>query len=144
MSIFVDTGAWYALVDTSDRHHHEAAAFYRSQMRAGRFVTSDLVMAETWNLIAARLGRPAGIRFWSALRDARIPILPAETVDIEAAWHITHQFTDQHFSFTDCTSFAVMERLGISEAFAFDAHFLVYRYGADRRRAFSRLPGVTS
>jgi hypothetical protein len=34
-----------------------------------------------------------------------------------------------------------MERLGIEEAFAFDAHFLVYRFGPRQRRAIRRLPG---
>lgn len=47
---------------------------------------------------------------------------------------------DQDFSFTDCTSFALMERLGVAEAFAFDRHFLVYRYGANRQRALRRWP----
>jgi len=34
----------------------------------------------------------------------------------------------------------MMERLGLAEAFAFDVHFLVYRYGPGRQRAFSRVP----
>jgi hypothetical protein len=33
-----------------------------------------------------------------------------------------------------------MERLGVDEAFAFDAHFLVYRFGPARRRVIRRLP----
>jgi len=32
-------------------------------------------------------------------------------------------YRDHLFSFVDCTSFVVMERLGISHAFAFDHHF---------------------
>jgi hypothetical protein len=55
-------------------------------------VTSDLVMAEAWTLIASHLGRPAAVKFWEALRDARIPVLPLEATDIEAAWHITQGF----------------------------------------------------
>jgi hypothetical protein len=31
-----------------------------------------------------------------------------------------------------------MERLGIDEAFAFDTHFLVYRFGPRRHRAIRR------
>ena len=125
MTIFVDTGAWYAVADSSDRHHAAASRFYLSEAAPGRFVTSDLVMAEAWTLIASHLGRPAAVRFWETLRDARIPVLPLEVTDIEAAWHIAQGFPDQDFSFTDCTSFALMERLGVTEAFAFDRHFLV-------------------
>jgi uncharacterized protein len=138
--VFVDTGAWYAVADRSDRHHAEARRFYRDQAPAGRLVTTDLVVCETWALIAAHLGRPAALTFWDTLRTARIPILTIETVDLEAAWRIVHTFRDQDFSFTDCTSFAVMERFGIDEAFAFDTHFLVYRFGQGRRRAIRRFP----
>ncbi|MCU0727124.1 MAG: hypothetical protein MUE73_15285 [Planctomycetes bacterium] len=44
------------------------------------------------------------------------------------------------FSLVDCTSFAVMERHGIEEAFALDDHFRLYRYGPGRRRSFGVLP----
>jgi len=36
------------------------------------------------------------------------------------------KYRDKGFSFTDCTSFAVMERFGITEAFALDEHFDQY------------------
>jgi predicted nucleic acid-binding protein len=138
--VFVDTGAWYALADASDRHHGEARRFYLAQAPHGRLVTSDLVVSESWTLIGAHLGRPAAVRFWEALRTTRTPILTLESVDLEAAWRILVAFADQTFSFTDCASFALMERLGIDEAFAFDAHFLVYRFGSRRARAIRRRP----
>jgi predicted nucleic acid-binding protein len=140
MSIFVDTGAWYAVADTSDRHHDPASRFYLSHAAHGQLATSDLVVAETWTLLVSHLGRPAALTFWETLRDAKLPILAIEASDLEAAWRIAQAFADQDFSFTDCTSFALMERLGIEDAFAFDRHFLVYRYGSSRHRAFHRHP----
>jgi predicted nucleic acid-binding protein len=138
--VLVDTGAWYALADASDRHHREARRFYLAEAPRGRLLTTDLILSETWTLIAAHLGRAAALTFWNTLRKTRTPVVTIEAVDLEAAWRIVHDFHDQTFSFTDCTSFAVMERLGVDEAFAFDTHFLVYRFGAARKRAIRRLP----
>ncbi len=38
-------------------------------------------------------------------------------------WETFRQFSDKGRSFTDCSSKVVMERLGITQAFAFDQHF---------------------
>ncbi len=138
--MLVDTGAWYALADTSDRHHEAARRFYSERAGQTPFVTTELIVAETWALLSGHLGRPAALTFWETLRDTRLPIFTVDPVDLEAAWHVAQAFSDQAFSFVDCTTFALMERLGIHEAFAFDAHFLVYRFGAGRQRAFHRFP----
>jgi predicted nucleic acid-binding protein len=138
--MMVDTGAWYAVADRSDRHHPAAKRFYLEHALRGSLVTTDLIVAETWTLLSAHLGRAAAVTFWSTLRETRTPIITLEAVDLEAAWHIAQAFEDQTFSFADCTTFAVMQRQGIEEAFAFDAQFLVYRYGATKQRAFRRLP----
>ena len=140
VTTFVDTGAWYAVADASDRHHEEASRYYLDQAGKVALVTSDLVVSETWSLLTSHLGRHAALSFWDTLREARIPILPPDAADLEAAWHIAQAFPDQAFSFVDCASFAIMERLGLSEAFAFDAHFLIYRFGPGRQRAFRRVP----
>ena len=46
-----------------------------------------------------------------------------ETQDIEEAWYVFQNFDDKDWSFTDCTSKLVMEKLYIDTAFAFDHHF---------------------
>ncbi|MBC7104790.1 MAG: PIN domain-containing protein [Firmicutes bacterium] len=140
MALMVDTSAWYAICDTSDSHHPRARAFYERVVTSESLLTTVAVFVETWTLLAARLGRDKALIFWQTLRETGIPILSVEQADVEAAWRIMVAFPDQNFSFTDCTTFAVMERLGLERVFAFDRHFLVYRYGPNRRRAFKLVP----
>ena len=140
MALMVDTSAWYAVCDASDTHHPRARAFYEKVAGCEPLLTTVAVFVETWTLLAARLGREKALTFWQTLRETGIPILPVDQADVEAAWHIMLAFPDQDFSFTDCTTFAVMERLGLDCVFAFDHHFLVYRYGPGRRKAFKCVP----
>jgi predicted nucleic acid-binding protein len=46
--------------------------------------------------------------------------------DEEKAKDIIRRYTDKTFSYTDAASFAVMERLGVREAFGLDPHFQQY------------------
>jgi predicted nucleic acid-binding protein len=139
--MLVDTAAWYALADSSDRHHDQARAFYAQRAGVTPLLTTDLIVAETMALLSAHLGRVAAQTFWSGLRETRTPVMVPEPVDLEVAWRIAQAYPDQTFSFVDCLSFSLMERLGIEEVFTFDAHFLVHRFGPGRRRGFRRLPG---
>ena len=44
-------------------------------------------------------------------------------VDVFRAWQVYQDFEDKNWSFTDCVSRVVMERLGIQTAFALDDDF---------------------
>lgn len=99
-------------------------------------VTSDHVLVECWFLIRHRLGRDAAERFWDALRSGAGEIEPVLAADLDVAWEIGQQFSDQDFSLVDRTSFAVMHRLGLTRAATLDDDFAIYRYGRTRDRAF--------
>lgn len=144
VATLVDTGAWYALADTSDRHHRHARVFYLDNIATGRLLTTDLILAETLSLLTGHLGRAAAQTFWGRLRQVPVHVLAPVDADLEAAWRIGQAYPDQTFSFVDCVSFAIMERLGITDVFAFDTRFLVYRFGVRRERAFRRLPARVS
>ncbi|HWP92075.1 MAG TPA: hypothetical protein VNN20_07755 [Thermodesulfobacteriota bacterium] len=46
--------------------------------------------------------------------------------DENRTWEIAKSYKDKTFSFTDCTSFSICERLEIKDVFAFDEHFMRY------------------
>lgn len=120
--IFVDTGAWFALSVPSDINHHAAVAFFGENDEA--MCTSNYVIDETLTLIRRR-GEPhraltLGTRFFAG-EIARIFRL-TEPDEIKA-WEVFKRFADKEWSFTDCTSRVLMERMGVTQAFAFDDHF---------------------
>lgn len=134
MSVFVDTSVWYGAADLSDAGNSRAKAI----LTAGEtLVTSDHVLIETWTLLRYRLRRQAAERFWGALRNGVAVIEPVGAADLEVAWSIGLAYRDQDFSIVDRTSFALMQRLGIERAASFDDDFAIYRFGPNRRRAFT-------
>jgi len=136
VSIFVDTSVWYAAMDSSDSDNRRAKAI----LSGGEpLITTDHVLIETWGLLVFRGRRHVAGLFWARLRSGLASVEPVSAADLEAAWQISESYADQDFSIVDCTSFAVMRRLGVERAASFDHHFGVYRFGPDRRRAFTIL-----
>jgi predicted nucleic acid-binding protein len=75
-------------------------------------------------------------RFWAEVRNGLATVETVLPVDLDTAWQIGEVFADQDFSIVDRTSFAVIERLGITSVASFDEHFSIYRYGPHRNHAF--------
>lgn len=140
MILLIDTGAFYALADDADRNARVARSFFRERLGTDEFVTNSAVMLESWTLIRNKLGWDAADRYLDGLRKSPITILFIEPADLEAAGRIMADYADQEFSLTDALSFALMERNGITDAFAFDKDFLLYRYGPRKLRAFTCWP----
>lgn len=124
--ILVDTSAVYALVDRSDRWHATARAALDDIKKARTEpVLTNFILAECHALLLARLGAPLA-RSWLT---SNVWSVQRITVDDEArAIAIIARYTDKSFSYADATSFAVMERLGLRRAFAFDPHFRQYGF----------------
>lgn len=127
MSIFVDTGAFYALADSGDKRHERAKTYYTANAKSGLLLTSEYVFIESWTLIHHKLGKAASQKFWETIRTNIFPLQRVTALDLERAWEVFNKYNDQDFSLVDCTSFAIMERLQIEDAFTFDHHFSVFR-----------------
>ena len=133
MSVFVDTSVWFAAVARNDRSNTLAKSILKS---IPDHVMTDHVLTETWVLLKSRFNRAIAETFWENIRRSAVRIEPVTSADLEAAWSIGLSFPDQDFSIVDRTSFAVMERLGITKAASFDEDFAIFRYGRARDKAF--------
>src|SRR4030067_387404 len=116
--MFVDTSAFYALADKSDRNHRAAKASYEEVIGQKRLITTDHVLVECWVLIGSRLGRDKALAFWDGLQSGIASLVIVQGGDLEVARKIMDDFKDRDFSLVDATSFAVMERIEEREAFA--------------------------
>lgn len=76
------------------------------------------------------------MRFWNALPETPLVVDGVTLADLERARAIATEWADRELDVVDCTSFAVMERLGCRRVASFDTDFAVYRFGRDRKRAF--------
>jgi predicted nucleic acid-binding protein len=124
-TIFVDTGAWFALANKSDQYHDQAVEIYPELLASYRHLTTtNLVIAESYILIRRTLGYRPGIVFLENLgASPRVIKIYSDSVSEKAAEETLRNYQDQDFSFTDAVSFAVMKQYGIEQAFSFDVHF---------------------
>ena len=124
---FVDTGAWYAVVDKNDPDHKGAEHFMRNNKTP--LLTTNFVFDETITLLRRRLGWSVAKDFGHRLKDSGfVSIVAVRDEDEERAWEIFLKYKDKDFSYTDCTSFAVMERLKMDTSFTFDSHFQTMKF----------------
>lgn len=135
---FVDTSAWVSMADGAEAAHARVAAALRD--RSGRLLTTDHVLQETWMVMRHRHDRFAAEALVNEIRRGIARVEVSLLGDLEVATAIGAAFSDQDFSLSDRTSWAVMERLGVTEAVTLDRDFRVHRYGPGRRRAFQIAP----
>ena len=124
--VLVDTSAVFALIDRKDANHAAAKSRLRSlkKTRSEPILTNFLV-SECHALLLARIGHEVA-RQWLLTNVWRVePVLPS---DEQHARDIIRRCTDKGYSYTDATSFAVMERLGLVRVFSFDRHFKQYGF----------------
>ncbi len=120
--IFVDIGAWFAATIPRSVHHVEAQSWM--QERTSPLITTDYIIDETLTLMRARREPEQALQFGRRIFSGEICTIEYVTTDdIQAAWRLFEQYADKQWSFTDCTTKVVMERLDIKTAFAFDQHF---------------------
>jgi len=120
--IFVDTSAFYAVMDRDDNNHDMARSSWPELIRDQRLLTNNYVLVETTALIQHRLGLAA----LHAFSNDVLPLLRVEWVTEaghRSALEALLTAGRKKLSLVDCVSFQTMRECGVNSAFCFDTHF---------------------
>lgn len=132
--LFVDTAGWMSTADSADPRHR-ASCLARDKWLEGEgyLLTTDYVIDETLTLLRIRLGLDAAEEWWQLVAASqRVRHEVINTDRAERVRAIFFRYRDKTFSFTDCTSFALMRELRVRTALTTDRHF--------RQAGFDLLP----
>ena len=123
--VFVDTSFFKGLIDARDEFHRQAKdSWQRLKEEDTNIITSNYVLDESFTLIKLRCGIKIADEFRDAIIKSShvIKIMRVTVADEAEAWKWFLNDWSK-LSFTDCISFAMMKRLDITRAAAFDEHF---------------------
>jgi predicted nucleic acid-binding protein len=127
-NVFVDTSAFYAVLDQDDDHHRKAAGTWADIIGQNfGLVTSNYVLLETVALLQSRIG----IEAVRVLQNDVVPIVRVEFVTPELhAIGVAALLaaSKRRLSLVDCISFEIVRGLGLGDVFAFDPHFRTYGF----------------
>lgn len=127
--VFVDSGGFFAHLVAEDALHVRASDLFRQAERERwDLITTNAVVYETHALLTnrARDGREAGLRFLDHIQRGLCTVVYLMHDDEQSAIATLRDHQDKMYSLCDALSFVIMERLGITEAIAFDRHFREY------------------
>lgn len=132
--VYMDTSALIALNDRADKNHPEAVTYFRKAAREGtRFVLGRPVLVEYLDGVTKRVGKSDALLRLHQIDGSSLLRVEADIDEDHArAREIFVQYDDQRIDMTDSLSFAIMERIRLSQAFSFDPNFEIH--------GFQRLP----
>jgi len=120
--IFVDTSYLLAILDPRDALHDRALDWAR-HVKEG-LLGSEYVLWEVVNACSKPINRPRIQALVAHLRASPQFEIVAASADMFEAGLVLHaERSDKEWSLTDCISFLIMQKLGLTQALTFDLHF---------------------
>ena len=128
MRVFVDTGAWVSIAMKRDGRHKSAVQQLQDfQKQSITLITSDYILDEVLTLVRMRTTHDNAKQIGqSILRSPVVRLKRINEMIWQKAWKIFQRYGDKMWSFTDCTSFALMDQMNLVHAFSFDHNFREY------------------
>lgn len=121
--LFVDTGYIIALINENDQYHQQALAL-SEKYDGNRLVTTDSVLLEVGNALS-RLARKSAsliINHFQTAEEVILILMNPGLFSFAMKWY--DKYPDKTWGLVDCVSFVVMSEMQLSQALAFDRHFV--------------------
>ena len=126
--VFADTFYFLALLNKHDEAHAKALEYAAD---VGQIVTTEWVLTELADGLASSRHRDMFVRTrQELLEDSDVQVVPLTMSLHEEGIPLFADRPDKEWSLTDCISFVVMKREGLSEALTGDHHFEQAGYAA--------------
>ena len=121
--VFVDTSAFYALMDRSDISYSQAYSLFALLLEKDTFLhTNNYIVIETLALIQSRLGFEAASLWYNDVLSV-VQILWIDKSIHNNAFALWLRSGKRKLSFVDCISFVTMQHYRLKKIFTFDKHF---------------------
>ncbi len=127
MKVFVDTLFLIAQHNAKDSNHRRALQAFADLLKQdarANFIITDYIFDELATFLMTRVSKHLAIKIGqNILQDGRTTMIQINKDRFYKAWETFSSKQDQSWSFTDCTSFIVIQELAIQTALSFDRHF---------------------
>lgn len=125
VNLLLDTGAFVALLDKSEKNHRRCVNFFRSFK--GKMLTTEPVLTETIYLLGPSVrAQKVAIEFISK---GGATLVPQTTGSLSRAAVLMEKYKDIPMDFADATLVCLAEETGIHEIFTLDIRgFSAYRF----------------
>lgn len=129
--IFIDTSALVAFIYGDDQMHGVSAALIEKvRQRRLEVVATDYILDECVTAVLSRAGHATAVTVGDYILQSSFITLVWLDQNIKLkAWAYFKRHDDKGYSFTDCTSFALMREMKISRCISFDGHFKQAGFG---------------
>lgn len=125
--LFIDTAGWASLFVPTENYHIQAVQHFReAQQSQNRLITTNYILTELVALLGSRqmATRPQLFQYVDSIKLAPyVGLIYIDVATDTVAWELCKGRPDKAWSLVDCSSFVVMQQLGLQKALTTDKHF---------------------